>query len=116
MPNHNGVQYRTHGQAYRASQQDTSSKDSTSNAAGGAEVGDAKGKNIVAIKHNGGPPYQVKHEDGSVSKHDSHEELMSHLQQHIPGGMDEDMGEDQSGAANEDFSDGSTEAVNSLMG
>lgn len=116
MPSHNGVQYRTHGQAARAAKEQPS-QDSTSNEGENA-VGKGegmKGGNIVAVKHNGGPPYHVKHEDGSVTKHDSHEDLMQHLQGHIPGGESESLGEDQS-EMDSDYGEGAMESVKSMMG
>lgn len=112
MPTHNGVYGRTHGQAYRAGEQKSSmpKDDMTTGADSKMEGG---GKNIVAVKHSDGPPYHVKHEDGSVSKHDSHEDLMSHLASHIPSGMEE--GEDQS-MADADMTSGSKEAIDSMLG
>lgn len=89
------------------------------NEKGGDEVGDGKTKSggkIVAIKHNDGPPYQVKHEDGSVSKHDSHEDLMEHLKSHIPGGEDNELGKDDAQMDSDYGSEGAEEAIKSLMG
>jgi hypothetical protein len=115
MPSANGVQYRTHGQAYRAGKEHdaSASQDGTSNAESGEEINKGGGK-IVAIKHNDGPPYHVKHEDGSVTQHDSKEDLISHLHDHIPGGEDEDV--DNDGMDSDFGSEGSEEAIKTLLG
>jgi hypothetical protein len=125
MPSHNGHYYRTHGQAAGAASAQGDNdvakmgggKDGKDMKSGKDDMKDGKGKgNIVAVKHSGGPPYQVKHEDGSVTSHDSHEDLMNHLSEHIPGGEgDEDLGHDQNTEALDDMG-GSEAAINSLLG
>jgi hypothetical protein len=114
-----GKHYRSHSQAARFGGQKSEAQPVDS-AAGGNEINDKdspKGKNIVAIKHSGDetgpkPPFHVKHEDGSVTHHDSKEDLMSHLDEHMGGGesmenddMDSDYG-----------SEGSQEAIKTLLG
>lgn len=115
-----GKFYRSHGQAARMGK-----KAATTEAAHDmthtedAAVGKGS-KNIVAIKHNGGPPYQVKHEDGQVTSHDSHEDLMSHLAEHIPGGegMEDESHEsmENDGMDSDYGSEGSKAAIESLLG
>jgi hypothetical protein len=127
MPNFGGKQYRTHGQAYRASQESPKepSQDAADNQKGGDAVNDQnspKGKHVVMIKHSGtpeapAPPFHVKHADGTVhGPMNSSEELMSHMSQHMGGGEEEDLGHDQNHEALENISDGSKEAIESLLG
>ena len=138
MPSFGGKQYRTHGQAYRASQEAGGAGEAAkepSNAAGGNEVDkagmDSKGKNIIAIKHSGRgedgkpkPPFHVKHEDGSTEgPMNSHEELMNHLQDHMGGTSEEsqeygDAETAENGGIDENMEsgEGEEEALKSLMG
>lgn len=113
----NGTHYRTHGQAYRASQTEEPSQDMNNNGEDHQLGKDMKGGgNIVAIKHNDGPPYHVKHEDGEVSKHDSKEDLMAHLDEHIPGGEKDEDDPKESNMDSDYGSEGSREAIESLLG
>lgn len=117
MPTHKGQYGRTNGQAYRRGEEMASSESNDkdmNNAEGGNDIGKG-GKNIVAIKHSDGPPYHVKHEDGAVSKHDSKEDLMSHLDAHIPSGEMEEDDKSNEGST-DNVADGSKEAIESLLG
>lgn len=125
MPTHNGEYGRTNGQAFRLGEAKKSAgakKDDMTKDEGMNKDNKVGGGNIVAIKHMGRdaegkamPPFQVKHEDGSVSKHASHEEMMAHLDQHMGDEMrDED--ESSNDGANMDMTDGSKEAIESLLG
>lgn len=120
MPSHNGQQYRTHGQAARAAKEQPS-QDKTDNSAGGDAVNDKQSPkgNVMMIKHGGtpeapAPPFHVKHADGS--KHgpmDSKEELMAHMHEHMGG---EDQGMDDSQMDSDYGSEGSQEAIKTLLG
>lgn len=116
MPTHKGVYGRTHGQAYRAGEEKaaSSTNDITKGEDGNEISKDGGAPNVVHIKHNDGPPYHVKHEDGSVTKHDSHADLMAHLHEHIPGAENEDN-EVNDGMDPDYGSEGSEEAIKSLL-
>jgi hypothetical protein len=110
-----GKHYRSYGQAERFGKK---SEDKTDNAEGGNEVeGKDKmmGSGVTAIKHtNGGPPYKIKHEDGQVTSHDSHDEAMQEMHKSVPGG-EEKMADDSQMDA--DYgSEGSKQALDSLLG
>jgi hypothetical protein len=126
MPTHKGEYGRTHGQAYRLGEAKAKAagpgNDMTQGEGKDNEVDGEKGGNIVAIKHSGRgadgkamPPFHVKHEDGSVSKHDTHEDLMGHLDEHMGGGM-KDEDEDSNDGGMGDIADGSKDAIESLLG
>jgi hypothetical protein len=120
-----GKHYRTHGQAARFG-----AKPAASNTEGGNEIED-KGdksnmagstKHIVAIKHGGtpespAPPFHVKHADGSTAgPMQSHEELISHLSEHMGGGGMQDEDAHSNDGAMDDMSEGSKDAIDSLLG
>ena len=109
-----GKHYRTYGQAERFGKKPPV-QDKTDNSEGGNEVkGDMKGAGVTAIKHtNGGPPYKIKHEDGQVTSHDSHEEAMQEMHKSVPGG-ESDMNDEH---MDSDYgSEGSKQALDSLLG
>ena len=113
-----GKHYRTYGQAERFGKKKEPSQDKTDNSAGGNEVDG--GNNVMMIKHGGtkeapAPPFHVKHADGS--KHgpmDSKEELMEHMHEHLGGG--ENAEEESDGMTPDYASDGSKQALESLLG
>ena|ERR1700683_148762 len=113
-----GKHYRSHSQAARFGAKAEAKP--VGNGDGGNEVDGKdypKGSNIVAIKHSGDesgpkPPFHVKHEDGSVTHHDTKEDLMQHLDEHLGGGesMDDSQMDSDYG------SEGSEEALKTLLG
>lgn len=116
MPFADGVYGRSAGQAYARAK------------AGGAEkkaegADDSKhgsedqGKGpVIHVKHHGGGKFSVKHEDGSVTKHESPEDLHEHMAQHF--GLDQPAGTegDDEYSSGEDYEGEGGDALKSILG
>lgn len=113
-----GKHYRSYGQAARfGGAEDKSAKPEDQSQ--DEPMGEQKGGKVVAIKHSGDkesgpkPPFHVKHEDGHVEgPMNSKEELMDHLGQHFGGDEEQEQENPEQG----DMSDGSDEALKTLLG
>ena len=111
MPFANGVYGRSAGQAYARAKAGSAMKseggDDKPHGSEDHEKGAQTGS-VVHLKHHGGGKFSVKHEDGSVTKHETPEDMHSHLDQHFgvsepeaehdsDGDYDADSGEDYEG-------------------
>ena len=114
MPFANGVYGRSAGQAYsRAKAAGAQKSEGGDDKAHGSEDMGDKGPqagSVVHVKHHGGGKFSVKHEDGSVTKHDSPEDLHDHMMQHFGVNESEPDGDEYS----EDSEGG--DALNSILG
>jgi len=114
MPFANGVYGRSAGQAYsRAKAQKSEGGDDTPH---GSEDSGSKGPqtgSVVHVKHHGGGKFSVKHEDGSVTKHDSPEDMHEHMMQHFGMNQAEPDG-DEGADYGEDYEGG--DALKSILG
>lgn len=86
MPFANGVYGHSAGQAYSRARSAGAMKseggDDKAHGSEDNEKGTQQGS-VVHVKHHGGGKFSVKHEDGSVTKHDSPEDMHDHMMQHF---------------------------------
>ena len=112
MPFANGVYGHSAGQAYsRAKSAGAMKSEGGDDKAHGSEDKGDKGPqqgSVVHVKHHGGGKFSVKHEDGSVTKHETPDDMHDHMMQHFgvsepaaehdsDGDYDADSGEDYEG-------------------
>jgi len=117
MPFANGVYGHSTGQAYsRAKSAGAQKTEGGDDSPHGSEDSEAKGPqagSVVHVKHHGGGKFSVKHEDGSVTKHETPEDMHSHMMQHF--GVNESEPDGDESAEYGDESEGG-DALKSILG
>jgi len=124
MPFANGVYGHSAGQAYSRAKSSGAMKseggDDKAHGSEDKEQGPQQGS-IVHVKHHGGGKFSVKHEDGSVTKHETPEEMHGHLDQHFgvnepdaEKDVDSDYDADNGMSGHEDYEGG--DALKSILG
>lgn len=83
MPQVNGKHYRSFGQGYAAEKGKQASDRPEAKDAKTSEDGKEGKGSTVQVKHMGGGKFKVKHADGSVTDHESAEDMHSHLDEHF---------------------------------
>jgi hypothetical protein len=104
MPQMNGKHYRSFSQAAGAAKEPSNQS---------VQEKPADGGSIAHVKHHGGGKFSVKHDDGTITKHDSAEDLHAHLDEHF-GVQDEPTGDE--GMEDYEGEGDSGEALKSILG
>jgi len=121
MPFANGVYGRSTGQAYARAKAagPMKSEGGDGKPHGSEDTGDKgpQAESVLHVKHHGGEKFSVKHEDGSVTKHEGMDDLHDHMAQHF--GVDEpsaekDSDSDYDADSGEDYEGG--DALKSILG
>jgi hypothetical protein len=119
MPFADGVYGHSTGQAYARSKAGSAQKSEGGDdrPKGAEDTGDkgAQAGSVLHVKHHGGGKFSVKHEDGSVTKHDSPEDMHQHMMQHF-GVTDAEQGSSDydEDSDTEDYEGG--DALKSILG
>jgi len=106
MPQVNGNHYRSFGQGYAAEKSKMGKEPEEKQ----GEASDKARGSVVHVKHHGKGKFSVKHEGGSMTQHESPEDMHAHLDEHFHTGA---QGSEE---GMEDGDEGGEHALKSILG